>query len=103
MRSDLIRHRHKRLFRDRIGKFIYKDEMDLLFPWTMGNTLFDNHVMRISDNTIVIMQKNFDTKYYTFTGKIWKETNSIVPSDFSDANYSLFLSRIPKMNFKIGA
>lgn len=103
MRSYLIRHRHKRLFRERIGKLIYKDEMDLLFSWTMGNTLFDNHVMRISDNTIVIIQKNFDTKYYTFNGKIWEETNSIVPSDFSYDRYSIFLSHIPKLNFKIGA
>ena len=101
MRSDLIRHRHKRLFRERIGKFIYKDEMDLLFSKIQGISY--PKIIQLDNNTIRMINEKLDIKDYTWTGKAWKEEAFLVPSDFSDANYSLFLSRITKMNFKIGA
>jgi len=101
MRSDLIRHKHKRLFRERIGKFIYKDEMDLLFPKIQGMSY--PKIMQLDDNAIRMINEKFDIKDYVWTGKGWKEEAFLVTSDFSDANYSLFLSRIPKLNVKIGA
>ena len=101
MRSDLIRNRHKRLFKERMGKLIYKDQMDLLFPKTQDISY--PKIMQLDDNTIRIINKKLDIKDYTWTGKAWKEEAFLVLSDFSDANYSLFLSRIPKLNVKIGA
>jgi len=101
MKSDLIRHKHKRLFMERIGKLIYKDEMDLLFPHIQG--IPHPYLMKLSDNAIKIIDEKMDFQDYVWTGFCWKKTDSIVYSDFSDDNYSRFLSTIPKLNFKIGA
>src|SRR5690554_6211554 len=101
MRSDLIRHRHKRLFRERIGKFIYKDEMDLLFSKIQGISY--PKIIQLDNNTIRMINEKLDIKDYRWTGKALKEEAFLVPSDFSDANYSLFLSHIPKLNYKVGA
>jgi hypothetical protein len=84
-----------------MGKLKYKDEMDLLFPKIQG--IFYPKIMQLDNNTIRMINENLDFKDYVWTGKVWKEEAFLVPSDFLDANYSLFLSRIPKLNFKIGA
>jgi hypothetical protein len=84
-----------------MGKLKYKDEMDLLFPKIQGISY--PQIMELYDDTIRMINEKLDIKDYVWTGKAWKEEAFLVPSDFSDANYSLFLSHIPKMNFKIGA
>ena len=103
MRSYLIRHRHKRLFRERMGELKYKDIISILLQKNIPLNMSYPSLMRISPNTINIIDEKMDLQHYVWTGFCWKKTDFIVPSDFSDDYYSRFLSTIPKLNFKIGA
>jgi hypothetical protein len=67
-----------------MGELKYKDIISILLQKNIPLNMAYPYLMRISPNTINIIDEKMDFQHYVWTGFCWKKTDFIVPSDFSD-------------------